>query len=362
MLLLLFLVEGVASFAYTLYFLFFPRTGRMAESFNTRFDAELGWVNVPNYYFNDMYGPGISFRTNSQGFRNSETFTTGIPPGKIRLICSGDSFTQGFGVDNASTWVNTLTRLDSRIQTVNMGQGGYGIDQAYLWYLRDGRPLDHTIHLFAFIGLDFARMQFDTSSGYGKPKLAIEQGQLVVQNVPVPPNGILAPALTRHRQTINELRTLRILNRLGRKIAGHEGNDTFWQDAQVRSRPVALKVFEHLHQINQKKGAVLVLVYLPVESDCLDNPEGEDLRRFLSEELAKQQIHFWDLTEDFRQLPCKDMKKLFIGADQMSHLMFAAGHYTVEGNRFVAEILYRRLTSTPLIAQKLAAVSAAHTR
>ena len=28
-----------------------------------------------------------------------------------------------------------------------MGQGGYGIDQAYLWYKRDGTKLDHDVQI-----------------------------------------------------------------------------------------------------------------------------------------------------------------------------------------------------------------------
>jgi hypothetical protein len=40
-----------------------------------------------------------------------------------------------------------------------MGQGGHGVDQAYLWYKRDGVKLKHDFLLFAFITLDFQRMQ-----------------------------------------------------------------------------------------------------------------------------------------------------------------------------------------------------------
>ena len=51
-----------------------------------------------------------------------------MPPGKTRIICSGDSFTLGFGVDNEHTWPQQLAARNANLETVNMGQGGYGAD------------------------------------------------------------------------------------------------------------------------------------------------------------------------------------------------------------------------------------------
>jgi hypothetical protein len=41
---------------------------------STQFDPELGWVNVPNFYSKNFYGPGLYLQTNSRGFRNREEF------------------------------------------------------------------------------------------------------------------------------------------------------------------------------------------------------------------------------------------------------------------------------------------------
>ena len=64
-------------------------------------------------------------------------------------------------------------RMDNRIQTVNMGQAPLGIDQAYLWYERDGSKLDVDLHIMAFI-YAIARMTFTSHWGYGKPILVVE--------------------------------------------------------------------------------------------------------------------------------------------------------------------------------------------
>ena len=47
-----------------------------------------------------MYGWQKYVRTNSLGFRNETETDTVAPPGKLRIICAGNSFTYGQGVAN----------------------------------------------------------------------------------------------------------------------------------------------------------------------------------------------------------------------------------------------------------------------
>jgi hypothetical protein len=91
------------------------------ERRHTRYDPDLGWVAIPNLFIPDMYGPGVSLRTNSRGFRGGREFIEAVPPGKFRVICSGDSVTLGFGVADDYPWCKLLESLDQRIETVNMG-------------------------------------------------------------------------------------------------------------------------------------------------------------------------------------------------------------------------------------------------
>src|SRR5580693_296090 len=67
--LLLLLAEGAASWI-VVGQLAWQRLSPIAERVHTQYDAELGWVNSPNVTVPDMYGPGIGFHTNAQGFRN----------------------------------------------------------------------------------------------------------------------------------------------------------------------------------------------------------------------------------------------------------------------------------------------------
>lgn len=114
------------------------RDNRVVERAHTRYDPELGWVNLPRFHDPDLYGPGLDLQTNAQGFRERQDTTPAPAPGTTRVFCIGDSFTLGFGVGNDYSWCHYLEGLQPGLETVNMGQGGYGVDQAYLWYKRDG--------------------------------------------------------------------------------------------------------------------------------------------------------------------------------------------------------------------------------
>ena len=154
---LLLALEGMANVYYAFHDAFAERP--LTERLFTQYDRELGWVSLPNIYIPNVFGPGKYLRTNSQRFRSDTDFTPTVPPGKTRIICSGDSFTFGYGVDNDHAWPQSLAAVAPNIQAVNMGQGGYGADQAYLWYKRDGAALDHDIQILAVITPDLFRMQ-----------------------------------------------------------------------------------------------------------------------------------------------------------------------------------------------------------
>ncbi|MDY7003946.1 MAG: hypothetical protein SWX82_08295 [Cyanobacteriota bacterium] len=307
----------------------------MSEIRHTQYDELLGWVNLPNVNIPNMYGQGIYFQTNSQSLRNNEDFSINIPSNKVRIICSGDSFTMGWGVSNDQTWCQLLTSIDRRLQTMNMGQGGYGIDQVYLWYKRDGTKFEHNIQIFAFITDDFVRMQRAKSLGYGKPLLSLENGELVNHNFPVSRGYFLVPKITEGSRYIQELRFLNLWQILfPRKL---ESDNKY----VVQTPAIAIKIFEELAKINQDKNSKLVVVYLPIYSDYYLN-ESSFWRQYLKTELEKRNIIYIDLIAEFRKrMPNEEVESAFLGGN---------GHYSVSGNEFFANLLYEKLSSMPEVA------------
>jgi hypothetical protein len=317
------------------------------ERLHTRYDPELGWVGRSNVFAPDLYGPGVYLRTNAQGFRNNRDILRGAPPDHLRVICSGDSFTLGYGVDNGHTWCRRLAAMDSRLETVNMGQGGYGVDQAYLWYARDGAVLEHAVHVFALITGDFYRMRSTAFVGHGKPVLAIEDGTLVTQNVPVPRKTARLPFLVRRlRAATSELRASQLLKRVREKLGANappDGGVSFdeptWQ--------VASKVFASLAEMSRERGVALVVVHLPTGDDYTGD-ESDPWRERLRGEAEHEGFTYVDLIPEFRDLSLRRMSSLLIPKGSPG-----TGHYSEEGHRWVAEHLHQRLSEVPLVRERL---------
>ncbi|KMY65868.1 hypothetical protein AAU61_19735 [Desulfocarbo indianensis] len=316
--------------------------GELAERVHTKYDKLLGWANVPNSHHPDMYGPGVALTINSQGLRAERDYAEQPPEGKVRVVCSGDSFTMGYGVADRETWPAQLEAMHPRLQTVNMGQGGYGLDQTYLWYRRDGGRLGHSIHLKAFITPDIQRMSFDAFMGYPKPWLALENGQLIERNVPVPGLPYLAPILVRYRHAIAELRIIQLL-------AGAVPS-TFKQGQPTPVMPLlgneVAQVAHHclvdLKRRAEQEGAVFAAVWLPMKREHT-NDSWDGFRAALKEKLASQGVPVIDLVEAFRQrVPPGEVEALFISGENL-HYTGAEGHFTAGGNQFFAELILEHL-------------------
>ena len=285
----------------------FETTYPLAERRHTKYDPDLGWVNEANVHIRDMYGPGVYLRTNGQGFRANYDFEAAVPNGKYRIICSGDSFTLGFGVDNDHTWCQLLASLDPRFETLNMGQGGYGADQMYLWYKRDGAKFEHQVHLLAFITADFDRMQSDMFAQYGKPTLDIENGMLVIKNVPVPRGAYDPSWLGYHASNLRRLRTVELIMRVRRKRAFAPGNRSTAasftprasshavgpteKERNEKTQEVLTKIFEDLKRLNDEHSSKLIFVYLPTQHE-LEGNGPEEWIKFIEKESRDLGIPF----------------------------------------------------------------------
>ncbi|MGH9888315.1 MAG: hypothetical protein ACREBE_22465, partial [bacterium] len=205
-LLTLVMIEGVASlgvFVWQTRMTFFPP---LPDRAHTSYDPELGWASRKSDVARDAFGPGVDVTTNARGFRNTRDFSTEVPPGKTRVVCLGDSFTLGFRVADGDSWPARFETICPNVEAPNMGLSGYGIDQDYLWYLRDGVGLDQQVLVLAFIDDDLDRVRRDALLGYGKPVLRLVDGALSVQNVPVPRASYLSPVLTQNLQALGYLR------------------------------------------------------------------------------------------------------------------------------------------------------------
>lgn len=347
-LLLVFLVEGIASFAVFAHDVFTRSESPPAERRHTRYDGELGWVNIPGVRVEDLYAPGRTVTINAQGFRGERDVTVSVPDDRVRIVCSGDSFTFGYGVGDGDTWCAQLEELAPALEVVNMGQGGYGLDQIYLWYLRDGRQLDLDIHLVAINAHDIERMTSDVFFGYGKPTLVSEGGVLRPDRVPVPDAAFVSPWAT---QNVEILRKLGVVDMTAR-LTGSLGLET-WRDVMTveHAMDLARAAVRHMAAISREKGAAFVFVFFPAGYE-LTNHTMDGVRDAFTRALQAEQIPIIDLVEYFRRLPLAEARDMFIRHGEVDY-PGAEGHFTQSGNWQAAQQLLFELRKIPDVASRL---------
>ena len=325
------LIEGTASVAL---FAIAMRHAHLVEEHFTERDTLLGWINIPNAKRPELFGRNRSLNINAQRFRHSGDLAPVVPAGKKRVICSGDSFTLGYGVDDANTWCALLATNTPSLETVNMGQAGYGIDQAYLWYVRDGLPLRPQVQLFGIINDDFRRMTLDRFGGFPKPRLAVDSGG-VLRTVGVPvPNPGMGPFKARLRTTVRSLRSFELLEHFSPSDAPNPANTAaVWPAARAALRDMAVR--------DSAIGAQLVVVYLPTIDDFKGSASNK-WRLSIQQAAATDGYQYIDLVPDLRRVAPDSVDRLFIPRGQLS-FRGAQGHYTEAGNVWIEKLLREKV-------------------
>lgn len=254
------------------------------------------WKLVPSAR---MGGGSDHIRTNSQSLREDQDVPVPRPPGEIRILALGDSWTFGYLVANGQSWPERLEDLLERrtgrpVEVLNAGVPGYSVRQ-FLMTLEDpGFALEPQLVILpmsqngapqAFLErlepgplpegalLEVRRLLYRSSFFLWLRRLAIQREREAMAGPPPPPRHeesdlVAAVELARRRG-------LRVL------LLGYDGR-------QGRPRP--------LEGCARRTGAPLVVVdvrdpglYLegeggPAESHHL-NPRGYDL---VAEELARR--------------------------------------------------------------------------
>ena len=163
---------------------------RTAKSTYLIRDGELGWAIQAN-------GTARSgeYTANSHGFRGRKNWatTSSIPSGTVRISVYGDSFTHGDAVPLEHTWAEQLQQLRGDLQVLNFGVPGYGTDQAFLRFRRDGRKFTAHFHILGIWPEDLVRnlsvIRFylapTENLGGSKPRFILTSEKLAIVNSPV---------------------------------------------------------------------------------------------------------------------------------------------------------------------------------
>lgn len=342
---LLVVIEGLASYA----FFFKDLAPRLGESNfkHTDYDSEIGWIGLANVDIDDMYGPGADLRTNAQGFRNDEDTEPKRDADARRIVCSGDSVTFGEHVGNDKTFCHLMAEMDPALEAINMGQVGYGVDQAYLWYKRDTDDLDVDVHVLGFITHDFLRMQYDKFMGIPRPVLVLEDGKPVVTNAPLSETSYsMPPWLAEVLNSADGLKTIKLAGAIRKRlgVAPREVPGAWDARGAEEVKAVVAGMFEDLREYDAERSRATVLVYFPsVEELQQPNAELAYWMSVVQSTASRLDIPFINFVELFSDLPPAEAGGLFVDGY----------HFSEAGNAMVAKELLEQLRADPRVAKHL---------
>jgi hypothetical protein len=143
------------------------------------FDADLGWNLTPS---RTRRADGAIFRINSQSIRADREYPLKGPANVQRITAFGDSFTHCSETTQVDCWTVQLEHALPETEVLNFGVPGFGPDQAWLRYQRDGRKFAGCAVLIGYFVGDIERVvnRFrpyiypDDSVVLGKPRYLLD--------------------------------------------------------------------------------------------------------------------------------------------------------------------------------------------
>jgi hypothetical protein len=286
------------------------------------YDPELGWVPKSSNQW------GMSLTILNEGIRSNgrgESWDGTDNP----ILAVGDSYTFGDKVSDSETWPAQLEKLSGR-RVINGGVDGYGVDQIFLRARRFLSRYGFSAVIFSFIPGDIRRSQMSMMFATAKPYFDVKDGQLTLENVPVPPTflpeqeGELLIALEHSRLAHTVMKRL---------FPEWWLRAPFERQAQDRENgiKVACGVLHELEGLTKLRGSELIVLAQRTE---VETPSEAAATKGVLSCVTDPATRVLDLQPALSELKAEDPSRyhrLYIPND---------GHMTAEGNQFVArEIL-----------------------
>lgn len=290
-------------------------------------DPLLGWVLAPGVRTRERSREyDVAVRINAQGFRADREVSPVPPPGVLRVVAVGDSFTFGQGVEVEDSYPALLERRLGgvrEVEVINLGVAGYGVDQQLLMLESRGLRFRPRVVVLGLHTPDVFRNTVAYHNGYAKPLFQLQGDGLVLTNVPTPPPGSPPPP---RRGIRGKSRLFHMVSvRLERRGVGE-----VWD--------VTEGILRRMKRVSGEADARLLVLLLPpryaVYGTALERRSQAHTTELIAEILRRQGIEHLDLTPALAAAaarhPRESRKSLFYPTD---------GHFTPAGHQVVAERL-----------------------
>jgi hypothetical protein len=321
-------------------------------------------------------------KINSKGLRDYE-YPFEKPDNTVRILILGDSFTTALQVELEQTFHKILEKLlnshddfPKKFEVINVSQPNYGTAEEYLRLNYDGLKYEPDLVILAFYnGNDFRNNSPELDSAV-RPFFILKNGQLHLDDsyrlenqhkyAFIGYNHPLRRAsryLSTHSHFYRFVRTrLSLLSIQMQKKDNRGGKKAYqvpldyqifspqvdhrWENAieVTKSLVLEIKRTSHLHgayftmfsipmgtQVHDESRKRLQDEYPELKSWKFERPE-----RILKDFCQKNNIEFLPLLSQFRQTAERTGVPLYFDYE---------GHFTVEGHRLLADILFKELTT-----------------
>lgn len=177
---------------FALFAFFITLTAQQEKSIDSlwQYDQILGWKNAPDFSgkFPSFLGfPSFTIRINKNGFRDDVDWYDNIRH-KKKVLILGDSVCFGFGLEFKDTVGEQLEKLlGDDFVSLNLSCVGYSTDQELILFEKEGIKYDPDFVVFCLWVNDIAGIMdsMPLENGRGKPVFKMQDGKLILLNVPV---------------------------------------------------------------------------------------------------------------------------------------------------------------------------------
>jgi hypothetical protein len=315
-------------------------------------DAELGWVPGPS-----RVSPDGLYASSAEGARAPSPGTLyAEAPAARRIALVGDSYTFCKDVPFEESWGALLERaLGDGWVVMNFGVDGYGVDQAFLRYRRDARPLAPRVALFGVFPHDLLRtmtvhvfLEPEWDIPFSKCRFVETADGVAPVNLPLPdPRRTLALASASELPfrdldlRFHEAEWERPWYAFSYALRFVRSRFSPWPARRPGTSEQALcslnaALLREFGRLARADGAVPLVVYLPARRDFTGREADRRQRTFDLSVLARSGLDVVDLTGVVGAVP--EAERFFSDASPGAAAN-ARRHYTPRANAAIAKRL-----------------------
>jgi hypothetical protein len=265
-----------------------------------RFDRELGWAPLENVTYAEK---GVLVHQNQFGLRAPDDIQIKNTSGRKRVLVLGDSYVWGFGATQEELFTaRQVYGTDDEL--INGGVSGYGTDQEYLFYLREGQKFEVDEVVLAFtLYNDVSNNLSSKQYSYLKPYFTLNGSQLVLHNDHVRDSVVkrFGRALRRKSRVYDLCNdgVHALIKKLKRNHPDSE-TDLVVSDTDRKGIELTLAILKKLKEAVEARHAKLLVVFIPYKPRVEQHlPGNHPFAPLLAEGLTKIGISYREPYPEF---------------------------------------------------------------